>query len=106
MDLATLSFDELTSLKSRIETELVSRRHAEEQRFLADVRAKAAALGLDSQALAQLLSKTNHKSQKASTLPALYRHPETGAEWSGRGRKPKWYIACLESGVSVEALKV
>ena len=38
---------------------------------------------------------------KATRAPALakYRHPENAAlTWSGRGRKPQWFVEALEAG--------
>jgi DNA-binding protein H-NS len=33
---------------------------------------------------------TAHKGQRKGPQPALYRDPESGATWSGRGRAPAW----------------
>jgi DNA-binding protein H-NS len=38
---------------------------------------------------------------KSSRMPATakYRHPENPAlTWSGRGRKPQWFVEALEEG--------
>ena len=38
---------------------------------------------------------------------AKYRHPENAAlTWSGRGRKPLWFVAALEAGKSPEDMSV
>ena len=38
---------------------------------------------------------------------AKYRHPENAAlTWSGRGRKPLWFVAALDAGKSPEDLAV
>jgi DNA-binding protein H-NS len=38
---------------------------------------------------------------------AKYRHPENATlTWSGRGRKPLWFVAALEAGKSPEDLAV
>ena len=38
---------------------------------------------------------------------AKYRHPECAAlTWSGRGRKPLWFVAALEAGKSPEDMAV
>jgi DNA-binding protein H-NS len=31
----------------------------------------------------------------------MYRHPETGATWTGRGLKPKWLAEQLANGKQV-----
>ena len=46
---------------------------------------------------------------KPSRAPAAakYRHPENAAlTWSGRGRKPLWFVAALDAGKSHEDLAV
>jgi DNA-binding protein H-NS len=46
---------------------------------------------------------------KPSRAPAAakYRHPENSAlTWSGRGRKPLWFVAALEAGKSPEDMAV
>lgn len=35
-----------------------------------------------------------------------YRHPQTGECWSGRGLKPKWVMAAIESGMTLQDLEV
>ena len=47
------------------------------------------------------------KKAERSAAPPKYRHPEKPAvTWSGRGRKPGWFVAALESGKSAEDLAV
>jgi DNA-binding protein H-NS len=46
---------------------------------------------------------------KATRAPAVakYRHPENAAvTWSGRGRKPQWFVAALESGKAPRELAI
>jgi DNA-binding protein H-NS len=38
---------------------------------------------------------------------AKYRHPENPSlTWSGRGRKPLWFVAALEAGKSADDLAI
>lgn len=34
--------------------------------------------------------EANRRGRKHSETVAKYRHPDTGEEWSGRGRMPRW----------------
>ena len=46
---------------------------------------------------------------KATRAPAVakYRHPENAAlTWSGRGRKPQWFVEALAAGKSADDLAV
>ena len=40
------------------------------------------------------------------TVAPKYRDPESGSTWSGRGLKPKWVTAALESGKSLDDLAI
>ncbi|MGB0955592.1 MAG: H-NS histone family protein, partial [Panacagrimonas sp.] len=42
--------------------------------------------------------KKRVSSQKGVKVPPKYRHPQTGEEWSGRGRKPRWLQAEIDNG--------
>ena len=42
--------------------------------------------------------KTRKSSTKGSKVAAKYRHPDTGATWSGRGILPKWMTAEIAKG--------
>lgn len=44
------------------------------------------------------------KAPPAASKPK-YRDPNTGATWSGRGRKPAWFVAAVSGGTSLESLK-
>ncbi|MCK7495829.1 MAG: H-NS histone family protein [Comamonadaceae bacterium] len=37
-------------------------------------------------------------SRSTGNVPAKYRDPASGTEWSGRGRKPLWVQAHLSAG--------
>lgn len=52
------------------------------------------------------LTATGRKAASADKEPskvaAKYRDPATGSTWTGRGLKPRWLVAALESGRSQE----
>lgn len=63
-------------------------RQAELQAVIADIREKVQEYGLTPD---DIFGGRRKKTKPAkSKLPAKYRDPATGAEWSGRGRKPGW----------------
>ena len=44
---------------------------------------------------------------KGKKIAPKYRNPENGgAVWSGRGRKPLWFVAALKKGVKPEKLLI
>ena len=55
--------------------------------------------------LAELVG-TEMKTARASA-PAKYRHPENPARsWSGRGRKPQWFMNALEACITAEYMAI
>ena len=77
-----------------------------EDRQKAEARAKVEALARDlGYSLAELVG-TETKSSRAPAA-AKYRHPENSAlTWSGRGRKPQWFVDALEAGKTAGDLVV
>ena len=55
--------------------------------------------------LAELVG-TETKSAR-SPAAAKYRHPENQAlTWSGRGRKPQWFVEALEAGKTASDIAI
>ena len=77
-----------------------------EDRQKAEARAKVEALARDlGYSLAELVG-TETKSSR-TPVAAKYRHPENPAlTWSGRGRKPQWFVAALSAGKTASELAI
>ena len=77
-----------------------------EDRQKAEARAKVEALAREmGYSLAELVG-TETKSARAPAA-AKYRHPENPAlTWSGRGRKPQWFVEALEAGRTASDLAI
>ncbi|MDQ5897173.1 MAG: hypothetical protein RLZZ592_2989 [Pseudomonadota bacterium] len=46
------------------------------------------------------------KVREVSKVAVKYRHADTGETWTGRGLKPRWLAAAIESGRSIEEFLV
>ena len=99
----TLSLKELKSLPRDLAKAITTF----EDRQKADARAKVEALARElGVTLAELIGTEGVKSTRA-TARAKYRHPENeSVTWSGRARRPRWFIAALNAGRSPEDLVV
>ncbi|MFN3844216.1 MAG: H-NS family nucleoid-associated regulatory protein [Paracoccaceae bacterium] len=77
-----------------------------EDRHKAEVRAKLEAIAKEmGYSLADLIG-VEVKTTRAPAV-AKYRHPEYAAlTWSGRGRKPQWFVEALAAGKSADDLAV
>ena len=93
-DLEALSLSELKKMQKDVAKAISTF----EDRQKAEARAKVEALARDlGYSLAELVG-TETKTTRAPAA-AKYRHPENPAvTWSGRGRKPQWFVDALEAG--------
>jgi DNA-binding protein H-NS len=77
-----------------------------DDRHKAEARAKLEAIAKEmGYSLADLIGGK----VKTTRAPAVakYRHPENAAlTWSGRGRKPQWFVDALQAGSKAEDLAI
>ncbi len=101
-DVETMSLKELKNLQK----DLAKAISTFEDRQKSDARSKLEIIAKEmGYSLAELIG-TEVKPTRAPAA-AKYRHPENAAlTWSGRGRKPLWFVAALEAGKSPEDLAV
>src|SRR4051794_36428517 len=101
IDLSKLSLDELQALARDIETEIVTRRAAEKERVLHQMRELAASIGMTPEELL----RGGRGAGAAVAVAVKYRHPDNpGLTWSGRGKRPTWVSEALASGKTLDDL--
>jgi|SRR3954468_12695612 DNA-binding protein H-NS len=101
IDLSKLSLEELQALARDVETEVVTRRAAEKERVLNQIRELAGSLGMTPE---ELLREERGGS---SAVAPKYRHPDNpGLTWSGRGKRPTWINEALASGKTLDDLAI
>jgi DNA-binding protein H-NS len=98
IDTSSLSTKELMAMRSKMDQEIEDRRKVETQGAMDQIKELVAAHSIDLNRLMGFLQPKggdkNTKSRSATPLNApKYRHPETGATWTGRGRRPNWIKA-------------
>ncbi len=101
--MAKLSLNELLQQRAALEKQIAETQSAERAEAIAQVRALMSQYGLS---LADLGSKSTaaprrRGSGSGAKVAAKYRNPQTNETWSGRGLKPKWLRAAIESGRSL-----
>jgi len=98
IDISSLSVSELALLKGSIESMIDGRRESELRTLCETFEAMAEKSGFTLEEVMQSAS-----TKKRSAVQPKYRNPaDPMATWSGRGRKPLWVVAFLESGGSLE----
>lgn len=63
--------------------------------------------GVGLQHFRMALGATKRRKGAPKKLPPTYRNPANNAEtWTGRGRKPRWLVAALNEGKTVEQCRI
>ena len=93
-DLEALSLSELKKMQKDIAKAIATY----QDRQKAEVRAKVEAFARDlGYSLAELVGAETKTAR--APVAAKYRHPENPAlTWSGRGRRPQWFVEALAGG--------
>ena len=101
-DLEALSLPELKKMQKDIAKAISTF----EDRQKAEARTKVEAVAREmGYSLAELVG-TDSKAKRDPVAPK-YRHPENPAvTWSGRGRKPKWFVDALATGTTTGDLEI
>ena len=103
MDLQTMSLEELKRLRKEVEKSI----ETYEARQLADARQKLEVYAKEIGVRLEDVLDASKKSAKKAPIAPKYRHPENSSlTWSGRGRKPQWFIDALAAGKTLEQLSI
>jgi DNA-binding protein H-NS len=95
-----MSLDELWSLHEELcailSSRLLDQKRQLEERFSL----------LNHQATSVEPSDNPKKRRKYPKVSPRYRSPETNETWAGRGRQPRWLIAAMKAGRSIEDFRI
>ncbi|WP_273690225.1 H-NS histone family protein [Ketogulonicigenium vulgare] len=104
--LKTHSYAELQKLHKDVVQALSDVQAKAKNDAKAELMSRAKELGFELNQLFAGLGEEKAEKTKAASVPK-YRHPENEAlTWSGRGRKPSWAQDWVDSGKSLDDLKV
>ncbi|WP_022703355.1 H-NS family nucleoid-associated regulatory protein [Pseudorhodobacter ferrugineus] len=102
VDLEKLSLKELKDLQSKIAKEIANFETRKKKQALLELEEKARQLGFS---LAELTGAATIR--KRAPAVAKYANPADSSDtWSGRGRKPRWFVAALAAGKTPDDLSV
>lgn len=102
MNVEHLSNEELRELKKKIEQQLVEREKHVRAAAIEEIYGIAHRLGMP---LKDLMGGIDHG--KTSKVAVQYRNPnDPSQQWTGRGRQPLWVKDLLNSGKTLDALRV
>ena len=101
-DLEALSLSDLKKMHKDIAKAITTYEDRQKAEARAKVETFARELGYS---LAELVG-SDAKPKRATVTPK-YRHPENPVlTWSGRGRKPQWFVEALEAGKTPEDMAI
>ena len=104
MDLNELSLAELKKLQKSVAAAIANFADREKAHARAELEAKARELGFD---LASLMGTNQSATRTRAPAAAKYRNPADATDtWSGRGRRPLWFVAAIASGKSEQDLAI
>lgn len=102
IDLNDLSLKELRDLQSQVAKAISNFEDRRKKQALAELEEKAREMGFS---LAELTGSTPVR--KRTPAVAKYANPSDQSDtWSGRGRKPRWFVAALAAGRKPDDLMV
>ena len=105
MDLSNMSVGDLRNLQEQIKQEMKKREVQEVQKAREQILAIAQSVGVPLKDLLATGGRGN--STKGNSVAVRYRHPDNASQqWTGRGRQPKWVKDWVESGKSMDKLRV
>lgn len=102
MDLSTMTMLELRKLEDNVKQELNSREREDLNKAREQIMAIAQQAGIP---LKQLI--LDGLQPRTGKVAVRYRHPDNATQqWTGRGRQPLWVRQWVESGKSIDLLRV
>jgi DNA-binding protein H-NS len=112
--MATKSLRDIEQQIASLNRQAAEMRANEVATLIPKIREAIDVYGLTAQDLFGKSSKTFKAAQapkvkatngKAQGKRAKYRDPESGATWTGKGRRPGWFVAALSAGKTAEQLR-
>lgn len=104
--LDAMSRKELEELRSQLDSAAKRAEDRERKQALEAARKAAADYGFSLDELIKDGSASG-RPRKRGASAARYRNPENASQtWTGKGRKPNWFIAQLERGVDPASMEI
>ncbi len=95
------SLSELIAQKDALERQIQDAQSSAKAEAIAQVRELMSTHGVTAADLVAP-ARGKHGTKQGTKVAPKYRDPVSGATWTGRGLKPKWLTAAIESGKSAE----
>ena len=105
-DISNLSVEELRRLTAEAEALIESKKDQEIEDAYNSIVATANSVGLSLEELIEF-GATKHKKAPRKAVEPRYRNLNDPEQtWTGRGKQPRWLVAELEKGASLESFRI
>lgn len=105
IDLENMTLDDLWSLHEEISTILLTRIQAEKL----ELEKRLAVLNPGMNAIDEISDPEAQAEKPRRKYPRVlpkYRNPQTSETWSGRGKQPRWLVAAMKLGHSMDEFRI
>jgi DNA-binding protein H-NS len=105
IDLESMTLDDLWSLHEEISTILLTRIQAEKL----ELEKRLAVLNPGMSAIDEIGDPDVQIGKPRRKYPQVlpkYRNPQTSETWSGRGKQPRWLVAAIKLGHSMDEFRI
>ncbi|WP_343080459.1 H-NS histone family protein [Ostreiculturibacter nitratireducens] len=103
IDLDGMSLKELKELSAKVQKAIVSFEERKKKEALAQIEEKARQLGFT---LSELTGDVKPRRKRAAVAPKYANPKDPSNTWTGRGRRPRWVEEALQSGKTLDDLKI
>jgi DNA-binding protein H-NS len=104
MDLSNFSASDLRALQENIKQQLKKREQQELASAREQILAIAQSVGVP---LSELINGIKQPQKEKAIVAVQYLHPnDASLQWTGRGRQPKWIKEWIETGKSLDLVRI
>lgn len=100
------TLQELLAQRAELENRIATMQREERAAAIDKIRELMTQHGLGVADLSEKPAATRSAKSAGTKVAAKYRDPATGDSWTGRGLRPKWLVAALAAGRSLEDFAV
>lgn len=110
-----MKYKEILAQIETLQKKAESARRTELAKAIAEIKARMKETGVTPADLreapgdkraAKTAARKTAKTIAQRKVAAKYREPSSGAEWSGRGRQPRWLAAAIAKGTKLESFLI
>lgn len=105
IDTSEMTFAEMKEAHAELEKSMQAAKRAAQKDALAQIVQVAKDHDLTAEDIANAMKGKAKRSSKPKAEPK-YKDPNSDATWTGKGRKPNWFVEAEEAGVDTDTMLI